>query len=426
MTLPLVPAGAGARRLLAGALLAVLLLLVGAEAPAQTTPAPANADPYTTTVTVDATADNVVHARDKARLDGQRKALAQIVDNLAGGPGKGKLPNLSDSQITDMVVSFEVANERMTTVRYTADYTYHFRPADVQRVLARAGVAAPNTAAAAGASGKPTLVLPVYQAGTQLALWDDPNPWRDAWSARSGGANHLILPLGDVTDLAAIDADKARTGDSEELAAIGKKYGTDDVLVALAALRGPAGSPSGLDITVKRYRSGQLVDTHGQSLDANPGESPTDLFRRAVQATASAVDSNWQGIAAEPVQQGTLTVAVAITGLDDWLKIRDRISGLPAIRKIELRSLSRQEATVDVDYTGDVDQLTAALKGLDFDLVKGDPVWHLSRSVPGSAPPGASAGLPPTAAPAGPFTPSPGAPPPAPSSGVPTPPGPGK
>jgi hypothetical protein len=390
MTLPPGPLVAGARRSLAGALLAVLLLLC-ARAPAQTTPTPPGADPYTTTVTVDATADNVVHARDKARTDGQRKALAQIADTLAGGPGKGKLPTLGDNQITDMVVSFEVANERMTTVRYTADYTYHFRAADVQRVLAKAGIAPPTTPAGAttGGGGKPALVLPIYQVGTQLVLWDDPNPWRDAWAERNGG-DHLTLPLGDVTDLSAIDADKARDGDSPALAAIGKKYGADDVLVAFAALRGPAESPAGLDIAVRHYRGGQLVDTHGQSLDANPGESPSDFFRRAAQATASAIGSNWQGVAVQPTQQGTLTVAVSITGLDDWIKIRDRITSLPAIRKIELRSLSRQEATIDVDYVGDTDQLSAALKGIGFDLVKGDPVWHLSSSVPG-----ASAGAPP-------------------------------
>jgi len=430
MTLPLVPQGAGARRPLAGALL-VMVFLFCVLAPALAAPTPADSDPYSTTVTVDATADNVVHARDKARLDGQRKALVQIADNLAGGPGKGKLPNLSDGQITDMVVSFEVANERMTTVRYTADYTYHFRAADVQKVLQQVGVAAPGAPAAAGGS-KPALVLPVYQVGTQPMLWDDPNPWRDAWTARNGGGDNLILPLGDVTDLSAIDADKARDGDGNALAAIGKKYGTDDVLVALAAPRGPAGSPTGLDIAVKRYHAGQLADTHGQSVDANPGESAAALFSRAAQATAGAIDGNWQGVAAQPAAQGTLTVAVAITGLDDWIRIRDRISGLPAIRKIELRSLSRQEATIDVQYIGDAGQLATALKGLGFDLSQGDPVWHLSRSIPGSAAGAAPGPLP------GTFTPQPGPPassappslslPPslAPAPGSLSPPGPGK
>ena len=377
MTLPRGPPGAGGA--VAGAGLSLLLVVCGARAP----PAQGD-DPYTTTVTVDATADNVVHARDKARLDGQRKALGQIADTLAGGAGKGKVPTLSDNQITDMVVSFEVANERMTTVRYTADYTYHFRPGDVQKALRLPANAGPPNPTAAGVGT--ALVLPVYQVGANVSLWDDPNPWRDAWLARSAN-DHLTLPLGDVTDLGAIDADKARGGDSDALTAIGKKYGVDDVLVALAAVRGAAASPAGLDISVKRYHAGQLADTHGQSLDANPGESTVDFFRRAAEATATAISGNWQGIPAQPTQQGTLTVVATISGLDDWLKMRDRISGLPAIRKIELRALSRQEATVDIEYTGDADQLTAALKGIDLDLVKGDGAWRLSRSTPGGAPP---------------------------------------
>src|SRR5580693_4798379 len=88
-----------------------VLLLVALVGPS---PAVAQDDQFTATVTVDATADNVAKARDMARLDGQRKGLAAIADKLAGGTGKAKLPKLSDNQITDLVASFEVANEKMT------------------------------------------------------------------------------------------------------------------------------------------------------------------------------------------------------------------------------------------------------------------------------------------------------------------------
>ncbi|HEX5319767.1 MAG TPA: DUF2066 domain-containing protein [Stellaceae bacterium] len=380
MTLRLVSAAVG-----------TLLLLLGAVAAR----AQGSDDPYTVTVKVDATADNVVHARDKARLDGQRKALGQIADNL-----KAKVPRLSDNAITDMVVSFEVADERMSTVRYSAEYTYHFRPADVQKALHVSGEAA--SAAAAGTGGKPALVLPVYQIGARPVLWEDPNPWRDAWAAHSG-SDHLTVPLGDMADLSAIDGDKARGGDSETLAAIGKKYGADDVLVTLAAARGPADKPAALDISVKRYRAGQFVDVHGQSIDANPGESAADFFSRAVRATAAAIDGNWQGVSSpQNDQQGSLTVAVAISGLDDWLRLRDRISGLPSVRKIDLRSLSKQEATIELGYAGDVDQLTAALKGAGLDLVKGDPTWRLSPAGSSPPPPGSPPGSPPGPPPPGP------------------------
>ena len=407
MTLPVMPAGAGRQsgwRFAGAALLVVLVpgvLALGVTSLAVRAEEP---DPLSATVAVDATADTVVKARDKARIDGQRKALAQIADTLAGGPGKGKSTKLDDNAITDMVVSFEVANERMSAVRYVADYTFHFRRADVQKALHVSGPAAP-AAPAAGGGGKPALVLPVYQIGTNVMLWDDPDLWRDAWAARQA-PDHLTLALGDVADVAAIDAEKARTGDSDTLAAIGKKYGTDDVLVALAAVRGPSAQPAGLDVSVKRYRDGQFVDVHGQSFDANPGESTDAFLARTAQATAAAIAGNWQGIAPQYDQQGSVTAVLTISGLDDWLKLRDRIAGLPAIRKIELRSLSRQEATIEIGYVGDVDQLKSALAGLGLELVKGDTLWHLSRTTP-PGPAGPSPPPPPSPSSPPPFSPPP-------------------
>lgn len=412
MTLPLVPGVTRVRgwRASAGGLLCVLFLagcfgIARAQTPAPAVPpGPApGADPYTVTVKVDATAENVVKARQQARLDGQRRALQEVANNLAGGSSAGKLPKLSDNQITDMVISFEVANERMTAVRYTADYTYHFRPADVRRVLRIAGIEAnpPNPSAepsaeppAAGpetppgaapplTTAKPVLLLALYQTGSRFALWEDPNPWRDVWSAYQAapGGVQLTMPLGDVGDVAAIDADKARAGDPAAINRIATKYGVDDVLVALAAVRGSANSPSGLDITVKRYHGGTFVDAHSLSLTANPGETTEAFFLRAVQATGTAIAGNWQGIAPQAEQQqGNLTAVVDINGLDDWLKLRGQLTALPAIRKVELRALSRQQATIEIVYAGDVDQLTASLAGIGLNLVRGDPVWHLARA----------------------------------------------
>jgi len=340
-------------------------------------------DPYTATVTVDATADNVAKARDMARLDGQRKALAAVVDALAGGAGKGKLLKLSDDQVTNLVASFEVANEKMTAVRYVADYTYHFQPAAVQTLLASAGVSATPDAAAAAATdngGKPVVVLPVVQFGDKTLLWDDPNPWRQAWQQQrpaGGGAQRLLVPLGDLGDVAAIDAEKARLGDPAALMAIDKKYGGDEALVMLAATR--VGDKPGLDVTVRRYRGRQFADAHIDSIDAGPGEKDSDLYRRAADTIAADIASGWKN-AKEPLGPlGSLVAALPINGLDDWIKMRDRVSGLPSIRKVELQSLSRQEATLDIQYVGNLDQLKADLATINLGLEGGDPAWRLAR-----------------------------------------------
>src|SRR5262249_10710766 len=80
---------------------------------------------FSATVRVDATADSAAAARELARIDGQRRALVQVIDRLSGQADSGKLAKLDDKTITDMVESFEVANERMSAVHYLADYTFH-------------------------------------------------------------------------------------------------------------------------------------------------------------------------------------------------------------------------------------------------------------------------------------------------------------
>jgi len=214
-------------------------------------------------------------------------------------------------------------------------------------------------------------------------LWDDPNPWRDAWaqSPPATGPVPLSVPLGDISDIAAIDAAKARAGDAGALAAIGKQNGAEDAIVALATPRGPADRPSGLDIVVRRYRAGRLLDSHPESLAANPDEAADAFFGRAVVAVAADIESGWKK---EPVphydQQGSLTAVLPINGLDDWVKVRERLAGVPTIRKVSLVALSRQEATIEIDYLGNIDQLKASLAGASLDLIKGDPNWRLARS----------------------------------------------
>ena len=121
---------------------------------------------FSATVRVDATADSAAAARELARVDGQRRALVVVIDRLSGTTDSGKLTKLDDKTITDMVESFEVANERMSAVHYLADYTFHFRPSKVRRLTHTTDGAPtePNSKpTVVEGGGKPLIVLPVFK-----------------------------------------------------------------------------------------------------------------------------------------------------------------------------------------------------------------------------------------------------------------------
>lgn len=347
---------------------------------------------FSATVKVDATADSAAAAREVARIDGQRRALAAVVERLSGSP-ETKPPKLDDKAITDMVDSFEVANERMSAVRYIADYTFHFRPSKVRRLVrvadtVRAETAGKSTAETTGKTpaeggSRPMVVLPVYKDGTNLALWDDPNGWRAAWAQRSAGSGpaRLTLPLGDAKDLAAIDAEQAGSGKSEPLTSIAQRNGASEAVVALATARRQDGRLAGLDVSVKRYRYGRLIDTQGNSFDADPGESEADFLRRAADAAAAGIESGSKTNAGPRSDQlATLAAAVPITSLGEWLQVRERLASVASIRKIDLLSLSRQEARLEIKYIGSQDQLKSNLAEVNLDLGGDGPVRRIQLS----------------------------------------------
>jgi hypothetical protein len=310
-----------------------------------------------------------------------------------------------------MVASFEVANEHMSAVRYVADYTFHFRPSKVRRLVrvaetppAESGSKSPPDKSSGDNGGKsPTegagkpsvesgnravVVLPVYQDGSNLVLWDDPNAWRMAWSQRPAGPGpgRLVLPLGDAGDLAAIDAEKAGSGKSEALTAITQRNQGSEADVALATARRQGDKVAGLDVTVKRYRYGHLVDTQTSSFEANPGESEADLLTRAAESTAAAIETGAKRNAgARSDQPASLAITVPISSLGEWVQLRGRLAAVSAIRKIDLLSLSRQEARIEVKYVGSQDQLKSSLAEVSLDLGGGDPIWRIQPSGAASA-----------------------------------------
>jgi hypothetical protein len=363
-----------------------LLLLIGVMLRTGPLLAEEQREGFSATVKVDATADSVAAARELARIDGQRRALALVIDRLSGSSESAKLPKLDDRTVTDMVESFEVANERMSAVRYLADYTFHFRPSKVRRLVhsADSAPAEANSRPAVDEGGsKPVIVLPVYKDSARTVLWDDPNAWRQAWGQQSvgPGLSHLTVPLGDASDLAIIDSSRAEAGSPDALTAIAQRNGGDEAIVALATARREGDKLVGLDLSIKRYRSGHLSDTRESTLEADPGESADDFLKRAADTTARQIaSSSKKSPGPSSDQQVSLGAIVPIGSISEWVRVRDRLASVPAIRKVDLLSLNRHEAKIQINYVGSSEQLRSSLAEVDLGVDGTDPIWRLQLS----------------------------------------------
>jgi len=354
-------------------------------------PRGATADVYAVEgLQVDVTAETAARARAKALAQGEAAAFRQLLERLTLSEDHEYLPVLKRSEIAPYLLDFSVADEKTSAVRYLASLTYRFDRDRVRMLLTDQGLLFAET------PSKPLLVLPVIEGtarsaegGTAAAtdspmqLWDDPNPWRDAWGRLPGdrGLVPVLLPDGDLDDIAALSAEQAVDGDIARLAAIGERYGAGAVLVVYGVLRGgeaDGGDAARLEVYVTRYGAVEPSDT--QTLDfAETGEEGVDgLLLRAASAIAATVEDDWKRN--NVVQSGApsiLAVNVPIQTLADWIRLRDALGRVAIVRKVDMVLLSRANVRVNLRYQGQPDQLTVALEQADLSLYPEGDQWLL-------------------------------------------------
>jgi hypothetical protein len=333
-------------------------------------------------VGVDVTADSAAAARDQAIVTGQRKAFDQLLLNLATAEDVARLPPLDDDSIGNMVLDFQVESESVSTVRYIGKLAFRFRAAPVQQYLEQGGATY-----AVGAT-RPALVLPVLTHDGQSLLWDERNDWLAAWSQSSvdGTLVSFVVPLGDLTDLAAIDAPRALDGDAAALQAITTRYGAGDVIVAEARTSiDPATDEARIDLDARRYTPAGLDDTLQDSLSAPGGEAAlADLYRQATQRVSTFLQAQWkqENLVSSTVEQ-RLAVVAPLDSLDSWVDLRRRLGDIPVIRRTDLLALSRGPARLDLVFFGDQAQLVRALAQRDLSLT---PAPAAMPAPPGGSP----------------------------------------
>ncbi|HUA52623.1 MAG TPA: DUF2066 domain-containing protein [Candidatus Sulfotelmatobacter sp.] len=387
--------------------LATVLLALAGSALGGAGSARAAVDPFSVSgVTVDATAATAAAARDAALAEGQRKALRQLLERLAAPSDYDRLPKLSDAEIVPLVSGFEVQEERTSAVRYLATLTYSFRPAGIRALLRNAGVAFAETAS------RPVLVVPVLKAagGGAPLLWEDENVWRRQWLDHppATGLVPVVVPTGEVEDVAALSAAQALSGDPGAFAVLLQRYDAGDVVVAEAAL-----DAGGVAVTVRR--PGVAEPIFSDRLAQTAVESQADLLRRAAVRVVQALEERWKReILVRPEQSdagGALIVRVPLNGPRDWVELRRRLAATGFLDSVAVKSLSRREAILSLNSPGDPSQLKLVLAQRQLALEEAPDGWVLHvLGAPGGgpadteAPTGVPAG-PPSAGPPGPLIP---------------------
>jgi hypothetical protein len=274
-----------------------------------------------------------------------------------------------------MVLDVGIDQEKSSAVRYLATLSVRFKPESVRRLLRNAGIAFAEW------RGRPVVVLPVYQSADGPVLGESPNPWRDAWqSGAAQGLVPLIAPspeqLGDV-----VTASQAAAGGSDVLAAVSERFNTQDVVIALATpvlLEGRAK----VDVVCEGTGPVGGLLQGSRTYTGEAGESLNAVLAKAVEDAAKTVNDAWKsGNLLRFDTTGSLAAVVPLSGLADWLAVREKLARSTVVRSYEVAALSKTEAALILHYVGDQTQLETVLMQNGLTLGWSEDHWVLQPTL---------------------------------------------
>lgn len=313
-------------------------------------------------VPVDATANEATEARVIAIRQGRQTALQLLFQRLTQQADWPLLPMLDTTQVTVMGAGFEVSRERNSPTRYIARITYRFKPDEVRRVLREHDVPFSE------AQARSMVVLPVFVRGTEMLIWEEESPWREAWASRNY-TNELVsimTPLGDLGDVMVTPTDAVTSFDYFELAEFAERYGVQDILLAVVSQTEET-APLSLEI----YRLNPTsTDSFTMLLPvANNIQSSFDF---AIDSIVEKLQEDWK---AKTIirygDQRPMTVSVEFQSMSEWLVIRNAIAATPNIVTSDLLALSTGGAQMSWSVVGTPEQLALALSQYSVTLAPG-------------------------------------------------------
>ena len=314
----------------------------------------------------DVNGPDAVQARQTAIREARQKAVKLLVERMVAEADRARVPPVSDQRLDSMVRGVEFARERTAGTRYSATIGVVFGAESVKQWLGEAGISMAETVARAA------LVIPLWKDKTGLEPLDDRNAWRDAWTGLDtlGSSVPVALVRGDQLDQDAITVEQAYVGDVTALARLDERYRAPVVIVAIA--EGEKDGP----IKVGGMRYDMQTGARSELMPLTVPDS-SQLAAAAKQIHAR-LDQDWRGLATvRRDQQAGLDVVVPIQALGDWVKVRQRLGGIPAIKSVVVRQLEADHADLHLDYYGSSEDLQKTLSQVGLQLEKDADKWRL-------------------------------------------------
>ncbi len=289
------------------------------------------------------------NTKKTAIYDGQRQAFYAAISKVAPTNAKNIYRALRTEDLSAYLQSYTINREVVSEGAYEADIVYRFNRDKLNTITGAERTVDDN----ADPTGEGLLILPIYDVGASLLLFERGNQWRYALNdaALEVGQGQMVMPFGDVRDQNITNAQSVVAGEKASLASMARRYGTRNVVIA-AAKQGE----QSLRVSLNRAEAdkGEVINL---DFKAEAGETIEGLLQRAAQATAAKLrDSISDYSLFAPNDANKLKAIVLRAEFENgkqWRYMLEAMRSLPNLERLDLGAVGLQVAQATLLYKGE-------------------------------------------------------------------------
>lgn len=338
---------------------------------------------------------NAEAVKKMAIYDGQKQAFYQVINKLSPNNARNIYRNLIASKqgkedLNEYLVSYTINREVAKDGSYEADIIYRFNAEKINNII---GIEQQNDDDA-DPTGDGLLIIPVYDMGNQILLFEKGNQWRYALNdvALEVGRGDFVMPFGDVRDQNMLNPQSVIAGEKQSLASMARRYGTRNVVIAYAKIssKASATATTGIDnsLQVKLWRAGEAAE----SLDFNfkqqsSFETLEAMLKRAANVIALKLKKQKADYSlfgeSKANQLKAIVVRAEFTNGKQWRYMLDSMRGLPNLERLDLGAVGVQMAQATILYKGDAQIIRKSLLERGFEINDMHEYWvvHVPSSM---------------------------------------------
>lgn len=274
--------------------------------------------------------------------------------------------NVTDEEISDMVRSEQIDDEKMAGNNYSATFNIMFAKDFVDHILAQKNL---NKSANAQEEKKEDiyLLIPTKIVKRKPVLWEDANDWKKSIekTLAKKSQKKFLTPDSDLTNATVLSLDNVETANYATIEPMLSRYKAEAAYTLFFNYDEIENKVSINVFYIRKLQKKQFklsfINVDRLSYEA--------LLDKVADKTIDYLLSA-QNDESKILSSGFVRLSIPISNLGNWLMIKNKIENSNLINQLNIESISRDNATISVNYINGKMEIEEAFSKIGLPLEK--------------------------------------------------------